>query len=769
MVKTIVTLNTVNDKLTFHKKLLTDATFSKHAKRQIEKYIKGTYHKQLSDALNKQIRIYSPQKLLKTLQEKKILPKLKQMLNVSLKNKPVTDLEAAKQMVKVFTDPIKPKEVVEKMQHATTNVDNVHRTRPFGAIEIHGKGISTRVKRLESALKSLALMYNIPDDSNVLPFIANAAAIFRKLNYKDPNGKKTPCKFKNVSAFNATKLPFPTIRQVEMMLEERSDIKLTYSTGRYEKANMLSIHSFHKKMLLAKTYNVLIPFRHLAKNLEELGALLLTRNGKTYIHAYICALVSRQMNAPYVSKKQTTYLVGDYGLKMINVLDKICNQIQSEKQLASFIQVFIVPMLSMWFNIRPIMTTMINIISERDFNYRLQLSRKGTDRESLMHGIWFIVMDSGYRVFKISPKTGYECDLDIQGPELDDYPLLTKYLPLIHRTYETLTNQRVTAKSIEKRNYISCYTQKNKRYAFKYHTMPMVAPEWDTGTSYYIQIDHTFETYAEVEGYTPLERRPNKSNLSRNDLKILKTQKVLVNDVKVGLKPMAGACHPHVSYFIPGTYGTSHKTKDASMKKVNAIYQDYLNGLPAIPPHLKLTKGCELAFSGIGRHFNTEITIDAIDFLKIQTVNRDFLEFLNQREHQMLKADAHISKKIVRQHYKVFKHELKEFAGLNRTYDAYITQRLASHLTIPPGEPFNQLVAYNGAVGSLKARCHDMQNMSIMEQQAQSIAIKKFYQTLVILEDFEATGELHRSVKSLHDRLKGVLHEAKSIWGAKKS
>ena len=154
---------------------------------------------------------------------------------------------------------------------------------------------------------------------------------------------------------------------------------------------------------------------------------------------------------------------------MINVLDKICDKIQSEKQLAGFIQVFIVPMLSMWFNVRPIMTTLINIISEKDFNNRLNLARKGTDRESLMHGIWFIVMHSGYRVYKIEPKTGYKCELDIQGPELDAYPLLNKYLPLIHRAYETLTNQNVTATSTEKRNYISSYSQKNKRYAFKYH------------------------------------------------------------------------------------------------------------------------------------------------------------------------------------------------------------------------------------------------------------------------------------------------------------
>ena len=182
------------------------------------------------------------------------------------------------------------------MQHATTNVQNVHRTRPFGAIEIHGKGISTRLKTLETALKSLALIYDIPDDSNVLPFIANAAAIFRKLAYKDPNGKKTPCKFKNVRTINATQLPFPTIRELEQMLEERSDIQLTYSTRRYEKANMLSIHSFHTKVLNTKTYNALIPFRHLAKNLEELVALLLTRNGKTYIHAYICTLVTQKMN-----------------------------------------------------------------------------------------------------------------------------------------------------------------------------------------------------------------------------------------------------------------------------------------------------------------------------------------------------------------------------------------------------------------------------------------------------------------------------------------
>ena len=81
----------------------------------------------------------------------------------------------------------------------------------------------------------------------------------------------------------------------------------------------------------------------------------------------------------------------------------------------------------------------------------------------------------------------------------------------------------------------------------------------------------------------------------------------------------------------------------------------------------------------------------------------------------MLKRDAHISKKIVRQHYKVFKDELKYFAGLNRTYDAYINQRLASHPHIPPGEPFDKLVEHNGAVGSLKARCHDMHKLSLME------------------------------------------------------
>ena len=204
------------------------------------------------------------------------------------------------------------------------------------------------------------------------------------------------------------------------------------------------------------------------------------------------------------------------------------------------------------------------------------------------------------------------------------------------------------------------------------------------------------------------------------------------------------------------------------MKKVNQIYQDYLNGLPVIPPHLQRTKD-ELAFSGISRHFNTEITIDAIDYLKNQSVNRDFLEFLNEKENSMLKRDAHISKKIVRQHYKVFKNELMKFAGLNRTYDAYLIQRLASRPNIPPGKPFDQLVEHNGAVGSLKARCHDMQNLTMMEQQAQSIAMKKFYNSLTLLEEFEATGELHRSVRCLYDRLRGVLHQAQSILGAKYS
>ena len=145
-------------------------------------------------------------------------------------------------------------------------------------------------------------------------------------------------------------------------------------------------------------------------------------------------------------------------------------------------------------------------------------------------------------------------------------------------------------------------------------------------------------------------------------------------------------------------------------------------------------------------------------------MKRDFLEFLNEKEQSMLKRDAHISKKIVRQHYKVFKDELKDFAGLNRTYDAYITQRLASHPNIPPGEPFDKLVEHNGAVGSLKARCHDMRNLSLMEQQAQSIAIKKFYNSLTLLEEFENTGILHRGVRCLYDRLRAVLGEAKGVW-----
>ena len=79
----IVTLKT-NNQLTFNKTLLTDATFSKHAKRQIEKYIKGSYNKSLSTALNKPIHIYDPQKLLQTLQQTKLLPKLRCSLRTVL-------------------------------------------------------------------------------------------------------------------------------------------------------------------------------------------------------------------------------------------------------------------------------------------------------------------------------------------------------------------------------------------------------------------------------------------------------------------------------------------------------------------------------------------------------------------------------------------------------------------------------------------------------------------------------------------------------------
>ena len=69
----------------------------------------------------------------------------------------------------------------------------------------------------------------------------------------------------------------------------------------------------------------------------------------------------------------------------------------------------------------------------------------------------------------------------------------------------------------------------------------------------------------------------------------------------------------------------------------------------------------------------------------------------------------------------------------------------------------------------LKTKCHDMRNLTVMEQQAQSIAIKKFYNSLILLAEFEATGVLHRGVRCLYDRLKGVLDDAKRVWRAKHS
>ena len=168
----------------------------------------------------------------------------------------------------------------------------------------------------------------------------------------------------------------------------------------------------------------------------------------------------------------------------------------------------------------------------------------------------------------------------------------------------------------------------------------------------------------------------------------------------------------------------------------------------------------------MGRHFNTEITIDTSDYLQTQTVNRDFKEFLQQKENKLLKQDAHISKRIVREHYKVFKGNLKEFAGLNSTYSAYTAQRLASHPTIPPGNVFNQLVSFTGAIGSLKERCHDMTKLSAMEQQAQSISVKKFYTCLELVEEFKEVGELPRGVKTLQKDFTDILQEASQLWNA---
>ena len=110
---------------------------------------------------------------------------------------------------------------------------------------------------------------------------------------------------------------------------------------------------------------------------------------------------------------------------------------------------------------------------------------------------------------------------------------------------------------------------------------------------------------------------------------------------------------------------------------------------------------------------------------------------LNDFEKNLLREENHITEKILRENYMVFKSPLlKEFTRFGGPFD--VSRRLSSHPDVYPtwvSRP-NTFSWFENTEGELSQRFHDMRLLNCREQSAQIFFLRMWYELRGHLEDF---------------------------------
>ena len=69
---------------------------------------------------------------------------------------------------------------------------------------------------------------------------------------------------------------------------------------------------------------------------------------------------------------------------------------------------------------------------------------------------------------------------------------------------------------------------------------------------------------------------------------------------------------------------------------------------------------CTLSFSGIGRHFVTDVHLDVIKYLEENIQDKEFQGFLLKRKSDLLRTDGHETERMVDRAYKAMREREEE-------------------------------------------------------------------------------------------------------------
>jgi hypothetical protein len=655
----------------------------------------------------------------------------------------------------------------------------------------NGDPPAVKCKNLGEILRALSYIFNKKDNHGIISMLAEANTVIRSKNYdrKKTEGRdlvrKEDMEFLSTSSEqqDIKKWSLSVIASIdsydkfERMAHECEDTffkeihrKLIHETGQC--TNRRELKSFYNMMSEQKFYTEL---RFLWKIRDSLGVSTLNelvefifsdQSAREWIHGWVCAMVCTTHFGATKRKDVDPYLVGDTAEVYLRCTYHVYNLLPEEYK-ARFMQYMLPSFISYWFSARNTNCEMIHVISKGDFDKRMQDSNSFPDLDK---GIFIVVLRNDYNIIKREKKasTDDSADMKLKLSEVSDkdYPFLRTLIPEIHRRYEDLLGCKVTAESIEQRNYIS---HENTLYEdgniiLQNHTFPMVEPAFVHGSVKYIGVNVPILRETQRVNTTPLKLRAQldfsagNSEPSKKQREVIKSLSGRVNGVETTFSFMKFPNKDLKSMYARLRTETNNTASiDPCMEKMQQVVENALKGKIDFDGytsecdvskymsekeinHLRVAtqKGCVYEYKFLGRYNRGNVMAACVDELK--DINGQFEEFLKEKEKELRRKENHLTRKILRDNYKAFKSErLLPFTRFGGTYggEKSIIERLSSHPTFPTWDNRpDTFVWYEDTGGLLEDRCEYFRLMNCKEQSAQIFFLRMWYELRSFINEF---------------------------------
>eukprot|EP00943_MAST-04B_sp_MAST-4B-sp1_P000055 g55.t1 len=513
--------------------------------------------------------------------------------------------------------------------------------------------------------------------------------------------------------------------------------------------------------------------------------ILIGERGKEVIDNLIASWVLQKIHAPEKkAKKQKETVVTLFGTPALKWEKFFFKSTLMENE--KYFQCIFPYILSCLFGPRMVEACNTNVISALDYK-----ALERPMKPSFLNGIWVIVLREGYKLVIRSNKTS---TLNIEklpnaqpSPECPHISEM-EFCKLIHKHYDTITGNKTTHDSHERRSYITNIQELYGQYSgwshvHRYCAFPLLRPLLKYGSSNYITLKNYVMEKDDLIQYPDISFLSMKTNIYKKDLERLKKLKAKVlRDGNITEYSLTTTKHVNIGRMSIHPLFLKHNNTLAPYlqyheKLINQMKEQSANGVLNIPElNIVNHNSQKMSFATVGeirfkisngRHAKAIKALVLKNLSEYVTRKDEKREIESRIKREEKKYDHTI--KIMEQHYSAIKDPMMKHFGkftlADLSSDTLVT-RLSNHPKCKPGDSRYALVEISDTDKTkyIGQRLMDMRYLTYHEQIHDLWHKQQFYTCYDILKDMKTNGY---NTNSLLDKFKEVLNKANIAWSNK--